>query len=333
MIGLGPVDVDPKAGGLEMAGNKWRASIMVGVGLVALAFCSVVAVPAATAASTVTIQGAVYCRNGNRVEGVWAQMDNGSSRWANFTRGATPSAATYSVPVKAPGKLELHIGCGTNPNGSWWSSNRTPRIQVTRNETRSVICNEKAGTGVTCDWWGSTIFVAMPFNGWFDRFKDATPPHCVVQSCLDWSTDLYVLNGGAIASTAVRPRIISPMTAPATTLRIAGVWKSPSNTGTQVTVDVVRGGNVVGTVKYGHLDRVPAFRVGQTITQSTVLGYLKRWPRHREFWDVTTNEGVHSHVEVGTPGAPKACWYKLSGTQIRDGQAIGKITPGSNATC
>ncbi len=305
------------------------------VAVVMLLVAAVVGSSAASAAPpSITVKGALYCENGQPLQGVWVESTGGGSRWGTVSVGGTAAAGTYSAVVRA-GRIKLHVGCGKNPDGTWLSNNRTPYQAVSKSSMLSAACIEAAGPAAErCSWWGATTFVAMPFQGAVDRFRVSTPgSHELYSAEGDWSTDIYGLTdkNGRLIPAAVRPRIISPMLSVPTTLRINRVWTGAAGKG--VVVDVFRGNTRIGSVSYAHLDRVPAFRPGQVINTSTVLGYLRQWTFVPGVWMVDHPSEVHTHIEVGTVGAPRACAHPQSTATKRDGRVIGKIRPGVNATC
>jgi hypothetical protein len=113
-------------------------------------------------------------------------------------------------------------------------------------------------------------------------------------------------------------------------VKVINTWTGCAGRG--VRVGIYQNGTLRGSASYAHLDAVPAFAPGQAITTNTVLGRLRRWAPC-ENWDVHTDDGVHTHIEVGTTNGT-ACYSYRTAVQLPETRRIGKIIPGSTApTC
>lgn len=117
-------------------------------------FC---ALPTGSAqAASPSLWGVVTCSGGRAVQGVWVQSSAGGSRWADWwALPGRSSSAHFSTQLSFSGsssKVELHVGCGTNSNGSWWSTNLTPAVTITGAKIMNAVCAERAGRATTCSY-------------------------------------------------------------------------------------------------------------------------------------------------------------------------------------
>jgi hypothetical protein len=71
-----------------------------------------------TTQATITPSGHVQCRSGNAVVGVWVEVKNGTSGWANWRAEANPARASFTYASIKTGPWQVHVGCGGSPQ-SW----------------------------------------------------------------------------------------------------------------------------------------------------------------------------------------------------------------------
>lgn len=307
---------------LELGAALRRASLVLVILLGLLAW------PTTAEAATVTLRGRVACEGSHEVVGLWVYSSAGGSRFATLTDTSARWVKNYSVSIPAKTNIRLDVGCGGTAS-SWWSNNRTDLRYVANGGKLSAACKEASGSPARrCSFWGSTIFVGMPFAGVWNKYSQANPGSHPVYDSLgyaDWSTDLFAAPG-----TAVRPRIYPPVTSATYDTRVMNTWTGCAGRG--VRLGVYKDGSLVGTVSFAHLAEMPSFSAGQKVTNSTVLGKLKRWPKCSA-WQVTSDAGVHTHIEVGTKSG-KACYMPYAaGKSLIDTRKIGKIIPGTTASC
>lgn len=177
------------------------------------------------------------------------------------------------------------------------------------------------------------------FAGWWDRFGVAHPSfhhrvecepqysgwYTSKQACYrgpgDWSLDYYNNPGTWVRYNAF----------PQGGTLTARVWAiqptcvaGPSAGGWTVFVDVYISGSWEGWMSYGHLDQIQV-SPGQWISPGQLLGRLKRWPYSTGCWEVTTDQGVHSHVEFYNAFL-YACYINYaSGTYLAYPSGLGLI--------
>lgn len=84
----------------------------------------------------------------------------------------------------------------------------------------------------------------------------------------------------------------------------------PSAGGYTVFVDVYVGSVWEGWVAYGHLNSV-SVSPGQTVGGGTILGYQHMWPYSGGCWEVTSQSGIHTHIEMYN-AYRYACYYNYS---------------------
>ena len=134
----------------------------------------------------------------------------------------------------------------------------------------------------------------MPFTGGYARHPTTHPSTHHRPYGGNLSVDLYAQEG-----TAVRVRVLNPTGT--LEVRVARVYPTPTNSGlncgTNVKLNILVDGQVIGWVQYGHLDEVNV-QGGQTIANGTILGVLRWWPRSADCYDVISANGVHTHFEV-----------------------------------
>jgi hypothetical protein len=63
-------------------------------------------------------------------------------------------------------------------------------------------------------------------------------------------------------------------------------------------VDLFVNGNWQGWVSFGHLDGSTSLTPGEAITDGQVLGQTKKWAFDGGCWEVTSDSGVHTHIEA-----------------------------------
>ncbi len=147
----------------------------------------------------------------------------------------------------------------------------------------------------------------MPFDGGGTTGDELASAHH--HYWYAWAWDLH---GGS--GTAVKPRVVSSDGAVTMSVASAGGSTCASGyAGQNVVVSVSVAGVQVGTVLFGHLDRVQV-AAGQPVSPGSVLGYLATSTSsqpggyaHSNCWQVTTASGIHTHVEVA-----QGCWRSLS---------------------
>lgn len=138
------------------------------------------------------------------------------------------------------------------------------------------------------------VGLGMPFTGSYARHPDAHPSTHHTPYGGNWSVDLY----GA-EETEVRIHALNPTGG--LRIQVAEVYPTPTNSGldcgTNVKINILVGGQMIGWVQYGHLDEV-SVQQGRRIANGTLLGVLRWWEKSADCYDVETNEGVHTHLEV-----------------------------------
>jgi murein DD-endopeptidase MepM/ murein hydrolase activator NlpD len=97
-----------------------------------------------------------------------------------------------------------------------------------------------------------------------------------------------------------------------------------ANSGTFVKVEWIVDGAAVGWTYYGHLADVQVSD-GQSITQDTVLGYLSQHPYQEGCWEVTSDNGVHTHFIAFSYGTWSCYIDPGSGSLLDRGSPIGKV--------
>ena len=279
-------------------------------------------------AGTITLTGVVACEGSHEVVGLWVYSSAGGSKWATLSSISARWIKKYSVSVPSSTNVRLDVGCG-GTSSSWWSTNRTDLKAIPSSHQLSATCQEASGAPARrCSVWGATVFVGMPFAGVWNRYGLANPStHKVYDSMgiADWSTDLFAAPG-----TAVRPRIYAPMNGSPYDLKVINTWSGCAGKG--VRVGIYKSGSLIGTVSYAHLDAVPSFSAGQKISTTTTLGKLKRWT-NCSGWSVSSNSGVHTHIEVGTKNGKACAMAYGAGKSLIDTRKIGRIRPDSTASC
>lgn len=163
-----------------------RGSVFFAV-VLTLASFGLLASPA-SAGSSYAVKGTVRCNSGKAVRGIWIQSSAGGSVWANwFAFPGRPYEAYYSKTVTLAGTatsstIALHIGCGSNANGSWWSNNHTPDAALKASRTLNAVCPATvAGTVTNCTWppKGQTVTYNQGDPGWctwgaYEKWRAAT---------------------------------------------------------------------------------------------------------------------------------------------------------------
>ena len=114
-------------------------------------------------------------------------------------------------------------------------------------------------------------------------------------------------------------------TAPNVTLEIVDVRETCPGAGETVTVSVRNATSSVelARVAYGHLTNVVT-RSG-TAHDGTVLGQLATWPYREGCWEVTTDQGVHTHLAVDNTHHASCFVPYAKGQQLTAGTPIGKL--------
>jgi len=149
---------------------------------------------------------------------------------------------------------------------------------------------------------GERAAILMPFENGGKTWLAGDEPgqHHVFWNA--WSADLHSTPG-----TAVKPRV---QTADGTvTMSVAAISETcaaPNSAGKNVRVNVSVDGIYAGQVLYGHLDNVQV-SVGNSVTTSTTLGYLKLWNQSSCWQDTLADGMVHTHIEVA-----KGCYRNLN---------------------
>lgn len=138
--------------------QSWRARWWVMIATIAVCFgVTVGAGESPAAAASPALSGVVTCTNGMRVQGVWVQSSAGGSKWAAwYPMPGRPTSAVFSTTLTfGPGSsnVELHVGCGRNADGSWWSTKLTPAIAVSGARTLNAVCDARSGgRSVSCSF-------------------------------------------------------------------------------------------------------------------------------------------------------------------------------------
>jgi hypothetical protein len=84
--------------------------------------------------------GTVECATGRPVEGVWVDVANGHSGWAEWAAEPNnPDRASYSYELQMAGKYTVHVGCGGSPEN--WAS-ETWSEPVASGETHDFMCHD-----------------------------------------------------------------------------------------------------------------------------------------------------------------------------------------------
>jgi hypothetical protein len=84
--------------------------------------------------------GTVECATGRPVEGVWVDVANGHSGWAEWAAEPNnPDKASYSYELQMAGKYTVHVGCGGSPEN--WAS-ETWSEPVASGETHDFMCHD-----------------------------------------------------------------------------------------------------------------------------------------------------------------------------------------------
>lgn len=110
----------------------------------------------------------------------------------------------------------------------------------------------------------------------------------------DWALDYYGPAGTSVRYSA----------APTNTKLTAKVWAvqptcaaGASAGGWTVFVDVFAGSSWEGWIAYAHLDGV-TLQPGASVSPGAILGKLKKWPFKEGCWEVKSDQGVHTHIEM-----------------------------------
>jgi hypothetical protein len=127
------------------------------IGFIGSILISMMVVPAATAAASVTfeVSGAVQCTAGRAVEGVWVASTAGGSNWASWKAlPGNPAIAYYSFNLTTPVEtaISLHVGCAIaqGTSSTWASDNYTPNYNNTSNSTATLAINAlDCSSGIT----------------------------------------------------------------------------------------------------------------------------------------------------------------------------------------
>lgn len=202
--------------------------------------------PAAAAASSITVQGTVRCQNGKAVTGVWVESSTGGSRWATWKAMGSAANATYKATVSVtstPTTIRLHVGCGGTAQ-SWWSTNLTPTIKITRSVVLNTFCREAAGKAQRCVWptKGSTRSTNPGYAGYCtwgaaEKFRQYTGYYPAVSGdAAKWAAS----NGGFTVTSVPMAKsiVIFPATSTNSFGHVAWVDSVAVGTGGKVTLNI-----------------------------------------------------------------------------------------------
>lgn len=116
----------------------------------------------------------------------------------------------------------------------------------------------------------------------------------------DWSVDYYVHDTSSVTPVD----FIAEAGGGALSSQVWAVYPTCSggDAGKTVFVDLYVDGRWQGWASYGHLNignpDNPYVEPGEWIVPGTVLGELKKWDEVPGCWSVSSDEGVHTHIEM-----------------------------------
>lgn len=170
----------------------------------------------------------------------------------------------------------------------------------------------------------STAFatVDMPFDGVFAKVSGAHPSVHHITHGGDWSVDLYARPG-----TDVRLLGHSAPAAAQYTVASRGLTCPGGGGGSWLRLNVTVGTTPVGWIEYQHLDGVTA-AMGATVAPGAVLGKTRLWDFAAGCWEVSNNEGVHTHVEVSGLSGDSCYTDRAVGFQLQAGKPVGYVGGG-----
>ena len=219
VLRLRPSEVNMRSeNGGSSTPRRRRLLLWLALAVTAVPFVQAAPVRAATA---ISITGTVQCAAGHAVQGVWLESTGGGSTWAEWqAMPGKPAVARIwkSITTSVPTSIRLHVGCGKNSDGSWWSNNRTGYLSTRTSRVLNTTCVEAAGTGTRCGWpkmgsardyngfdWGyCTWGAAEKFKATFGKYPDWAG------NAYEWATAARNAGWGVRSIPAPRSIVVMP---------------------------------------------------------------------------------------------------------------------------